>query len=114
MTSNFKVVHKALPSVYSGRKIIIKELAANGGKKTGYGIYAIAAVGLPIRYYIELDNAIDAGEILPPIKYRPSAQSSPSVPVTVADELIKLKSLLDAGAITKEEFDGQKKKILNN
>lgn len=31
----------------------------------------------------------------------------------VADELIKLKSLLDQGVLTQEEFDAQKKKLLN-
>ena len=31
---------------------------------------------------------------------------------STADELIKLKSLLDAGVITQEEFDAQKQKLL--
>ena len=31
----------------------------------------------------------------------------------VADELFKLKQLLDMGVLTKEEFESQKKKILN-
>lgn len=34
-------------------------------------------------------------------------------PISVADELKKLKELLDAGVLTQEEFDAQKKKILN-
>ena len=33
---------------------------------------------------------------------------------SVADELIKLKSLVDAGVLTQEEFDKQKDKLLNN
>lgn len=32
---------------------------------------------------------------------------------SVADELLKLKSLLDAGLLTKEEFEAQKQKLLN-
>nr|WP_300656657.1 SHOCT domain-containing protein [uncultured Acetatifactor sp.] len=37
------------------------------------------------------------------------------VPVqSVADELLKFKSLLDAGAITMEEYNAQKSKLLNN
>ena len=32
--------------------------------------------------------------------------------VSVADELKKLKELLDSGVISQEEFDGQKKKLL--
>ena len=31
----------------------------------------------------------------------------------VADEIKKLKELLDCGALTQEEFDAQKKKLLN-
>ncbi|MBL0309105.1 MAG: SHOCT domain-containing protein [Bacteroidetes bacterium] len=33
--------------------------------------------------------------------------------VSVADELKKLKDLLDAGVLTKEEYDAQKQKILS-
>lgn len=35
-------------------------------------------------------------------------------PVSVADELIKYKNLLDTGAITQEEFDRKKTQLLNN
>jgi hypothetical protein len=35
-------------------------------------------------------------------------------PDFVADELIKLKSLMDQGVLTKEEFEAQKKKLLGN
>ncbi|MCI8692610.1 MAG: SHOCT domain-containing protein [Lachnospiraceae bacterium] len=37
-----------------------------------------------------------------------------SVPVqSVADELLKFKSLLDAGAITEDEYNAQKARLLN-
>lgn len=37
------------------------------------------------------------------------------VPIQLAaDELLKFKSLLDAGAITEEEYNAQKKKLLHN
>ena len=35
-------------------------------------------------------------------------------PVSVADELLKFKQLLDMGAITQDEFDAKKKELLNN
>lgn len=35
-----------------------------------------------------------------------------NAPVSVADELVKLKGLLDAGVLTQEEFDAQKAKLL--
>lgn len=38
----------------------------------------------------------------------------PAAVVSTTDELIKLKSLLDSGALTQEEFDQQKKRILAN
>lgn len=37
-----------------------------------------------------------------------------SVPFDSTDQLVKLKSLLDSGAITKEEFEEQKKRILGS
>ena len=41
-------------------------------------------------------------------------KSSSVAPLSVADELIKLKQLLDAGVLTQEEFDSQKTKLLNS
>ena len=35
-------------------------------------------------------------------------------PVSVADELLKFKQLLDMGAITQDEFDAKKRELLNN
>lgn len=49
-------------------------------------------------------------------RYRQAAQSPAAVqqaaPGSAADELLKLKQLLDAGALTQEEFDATKKRIL--
>ena len=47
------------------------------------------------------------------IRKQNSSQSPPPVPpVSVADELLKFKQLLDMGAISQSEFDAQKKKLL--
>ncbi len=40
--------------------------------------------------------------------------SSPGTQVSVADELRKMKDLLDSSVITQDEFDAHKKKLLNN
>lgn len=40
------------------------------------------------------------------------SKAKPASTVSTADELIKLKSLLDSGVLSQEEFDEQKKKIL--
>lgn len=41
-----------------------------------------------------------------------SNQTAPAAAVSSADELLKFKQLLDAGAITQEEFDTKKKQLL--
>ena len=44
--------------------------------------------------------------------HMPNINIQNSVTGSSADEILKLKQLLDMGAITQEEFDEQKKKIL--
>jgi len=41
------------------------------------------------------------------------ADKNNSMPVSIADELIKLKGLLDSGVLTNEEYERQKQKLLN-
>lgn len=41
---------------------------------------------------------------------QPQSEQSPTL---IADELLKLKQLLDMGVLTQEEFDQQKQKLLN-
>jgi hypothetical protein len=55
---------------------------------------------------IWIEDAIAACEV------QPCANQKGGTTVSVADELIKLKKLLDEGAITKSEYDTQKKKLL--
>ena len=55
---------------------------------------------------IWIEEAIAACEVTP-------CNNQKSAPVSsVADELLKLKKLLDSGAITQAEYDAQKKKLL--
>ncbi|GAB3012825.1 SHOCT domain-containing protein [Spirosoma pulveris] len=106
-----QLVKNYLPSQYTGNRLVIKELNMVGFKRTGFSMAAIVGAGTLIRYQVEIENAIEAGEILPPPALRKS--SSLTTVASVADELLKLKSLLDAGALTREEYDAQKKKLLN-
>ncbi len=54
-------------------------------------------------------KARSASQSEPVVVHAPSAPSS-----SLADELKKLKDLVDAGVITSEEFEQQKKKMLGN
>lgn len=56
----------------------------------------------PINYYFELPYEMPE----PAVQQEPSVQSK-------ADQLRELKKLLDEGIITQEEFEKEKKKILN-
>lgn len=42
----------------------------------------------------------------------PSLPDGPSTPISAADEILKFKALLDAGAITADEFEAKKKQLL--
>ena len=58
-----------------------------------------AIIGIIVTYVV--NKSSDSN--VPPVKQE-----------TLEDRLIKLKSLLDQGVLTKEEFEEQKKKILEN
>ena len=45
---------------------------------------------------------------------KPAASTAPSATVSVADELTKLAELKEAGVLTNEEFEAQKKRLLEN
>lgn len=68
------------------------------------------------RYEIDLDNAIASGELKVPDEFKPKAFEKPMViqqQTSAADELKKIKELLDTGAITQAEYDAAKAKILS-
>lgn len=97
----------------AARNAIVKDLITYGTKRSGFTIIAKVGVGDISNYWIEIDNAIGASEVNPPMQYSAFYKKGGSGPATtVADELKKWKDLLDSGAITKEEYEAQKKKIL--
>ena len=100
----------SLPRDQSGYNVTIKRVENRGNNKKGFVKYAVFTSGI-VNYEIDIENAISSGEI-------ESIKNNTSEKVTVnnfsvADELIKLKKLLDDGVINKEEFDKQKEKLLN-
>jgi len=106
------------------KQAIVKEIFIYGTKRGGYTMMARVGVGDMANYWIELDNAIEASEILAPGQYalhqkNNNIQTSASnttiinqAPTDKFDKLKKLKDLLDSGAINQSEFDEQKKKLL--
>jgi len=91
---------------------IIKKIKT-GSRFTESGNKVILVVkgnGL-INFDVWIEEAIAACEVTP----CSASNATTSVPTaSVADELLKLKKLLDAGALTQDEFNAQKKKLLGN
>lgn len=81
----------------------IKESKTKIGKKTYFVVN-----GNYTNYNLFIDDAIEACEVKPC-----NDANAPAPAVSVADELLKFKKLLDSGVITQTEFDNQKKKLLN-
>jgi len=91
----------------SGSGYVIKKIQnvrqMGGGEKT---VITIRTGGLPT-CDIWIEEAIAVCEVTPCNNQKSSAPVA-----SVADELLKLKRLLDAGGITQAEYDNQKKKLL--
>jgi len=91
----------------SGSGYVIKKIQnvrqMGGGEKT---VITVRTGGLPT-CDIWIEEAIAVCEVTPCNNQKSSAPVA-----SVADELLKLKKLLDAGGITQAEYDNQKKKLL--
>lgn len=96
---------------YNNAKGLIKDFYVYGNKKIGYYIIARLKVG-QLRQDLYIENAIEAGEIKVPEQYAKKNDEIGSPSQSKADEIKKLKELVDSGALTKDEFDAEKKKIL--
>lgn len=94
----------------AGTLLTVKEIRATGNRKRGFKVWLIVGNGNIVNYLVDIEFAAGAGEI---ISNNPQYQKKSGSHFSVADEIKKLKELLDAGAITQEEYDQQKKKILN-
>lgn len=106
----------AFPRRNSGLKYKIKSVEKRGNKKHGYVYYAKIGSGI-VNYEIDVENAIESGELMVPDEFKPKSKENITVvevnsKISVADELIKLKKLLDDGVLTQEEYNEQKKKVL--
>ncbi|MES2429385.1 MAG: SHOCT domain-containing protein [Bacteroidota bacterium] len=100
----------------AGHKGKVVKIVTRGNKKIGKTYEPLITFGSG-RYEIDVENAIASGEIVVPEEFRPKPKVITTVvevkqSVSVADELVKFKKLLDDGIITKDEYEAQKKKLL--
>src|SRR5690554_1134687 len=106
----------AMSSQYNDLKGKVIRIEERGNRRTGKKWYAVIGVGEARRYQVDIENALISGEII--VEGNSLGQNESDAPVenktvSKADELLKLKSLLDEGLITEEEFEKMKIEILN-
>nr|WP_293836896.1 SHOCT domain-containing protein [uncultured Arsenicibacter sp.] len=102
-----------MPTNYINGRAVVKELVQTGTKEQGYTMGAILSVGRSKKYFIELENAVNAGELMPPPQIRGTVITSLK-PFSIADEIRKLKTLADEGVLTQAEYETAKQKLLTN
>jgi hypothetical protein len=107
--NGFSNQQQNLQKSLSGTKTTMKGFKQLTNKSIGTKTWGIVNFG-GLNMCVEVDQAIESGELI--IDDHPVIKSIINNTSSVADELLKLKTLLDSGLITKEEFETQKKKIL--
>jgi hypothetical protein len=110
-TKNGEHVTKALSDAFATHFMVFNKV--NRGKILGKS-YAYATFYLDgvkknnYKYSVDFTNAVKANEMV----YATNEKVVVPIGLSTADELKKWKDLLDSGAITKEEYEVKKKKIL--
>lgn len=104
-----------LQHTYNGRSAKVAKLYVAGNKKSGFYITATIKVGQMNRYMVDIENAIEAGEVELPVEFvtKPKNEQQLTNNASLGDELKKLKELFDSGVLTKEEYEAAKKKLLS-
>jgi hypothetical protein len=96
-----------LPSTYSNLNLIIKKIKKatfKGGEK----VWFVVDGGNITNYNLFIDDAIQVCEVVPCLEKTSVTKDDKF------DKLKKLKELFDSGALTEEEYNSEKKKILSN
>lgn len=95
---------------FAGRGAVIKKIRnekSNGADRIVFTV----GLGNISNYDMYIEDAIATCEIADCKKNAATASTAPAP--SAADELAKYKKLLDAGAITKAEYEAKKKKLLD-
>lgn len=110
----------ALPSEYTGRYGVIKKIRQVGNRDGGYNYQLLLDIfNSGHRHQCEVLNAITSGEIecdgCEKLRKNNNATNNTTIvnnQISVADELAKLKKLRDDNVLTEDEYNSQKKKLL--
>lgn len=97
---------------WSGFNAIIKKIK----KMTIKGatvVYFVVGTGGPARFNVGIEDALAVGEVVNPNKGNDVQQNTLNKQKNKTERLKDLKELLDSGILTQEEFDTEKKKILD-
>lgn len=86
----------------------------SGSKESTGTFHAVKDENTVIFNKPEYDQALELRDYVEELMNQPSITQTAATSISVADELMKLKQLLDAGVLSQEEFDTQKTKLLNN
>lgn len=110
---NFLLNARPLPfdATYANQRLVIKDIRVlmpiNRGTSRTVAIVPTDA----FNGHVDMDAAEEAGEIVT-AHNRPTRSALQAPGMSVADELLKLKKLQEAGVITQQEFEAQKAKLL--
>jgi hypothetical protein len=108
-----------LDNDYNNQIAIIKRFGAKGKKKIGYKAYAVVGLGELENFWVEIEDAIQHAEVIPPNpQYAPKKEVLEVKVVGQSqtdkyDQLAKLKTLFDDGILTEEEYKAEKSKLLS-
>ena len=107
----------SLPRDYAGKFVIIKHFKTGEDKRTGKKSVGVANPWGGFNFIIDFEQGVRLKEIISINRHSFEKKEQATVVVnnkpSVADELSKLKKLYDDGVLTKEEYDAQKKKLLD-
>jgi hypothetical protein len=104
-------------SSLNGKFATIDKMQKSGNAKMGYTMYFTFRYGMGSSA-VNVESAITSGEMITPASKRKMDEKEKPVIIqqggasSVADELKKLKELLDSGVLTQEEYGAQKQKLL--
>jgi hypothetical protein len=93
---------------YANTGVTIKKMKTHKIKGFQKMMFTVGG-GNITNYVLSIDDAIQACEVIP---CKSNNTAVATAPASTADEIAKLKKLLDSGALTQAEYDAQKKKIL--